>query len=303
MTSSFDREKVERTLETIRRRTPAYDELTTRFGPLFIASEELSAELVEKGIAAPAIDTVRFASGVPVLVGNDLEQWRDGFALAAKRLVAPVCEVLRLEQDIVEAMQKAFSDTDMILGLARARMEGDEERFKDTSARHDLPSDMLMFVAETICSSVLRAVADSVGESLSSFGWEQSHCPVCGATPSISQLSPKEVTDLDQLVGGGGRKYLHCSLCGHDWRFKRNACPSCGNDETESREFFHVDNVRYERVEACRKCGRYCLNIDMREYEPHPHLDAVQMGLIHLDLHARSNSLSPLTPTLWNNAE
>jgi FdhE protein len=108
------------------------------------------------------------------------------------------------------------------------------------------------------------------------------------------------VTDLDQLVGGGGKKFLHCSLCGHDWRFMRNTCPACGNDENESREVFYTDNAKFERIEACHKCGKYCLNVDMRECEPLPDLDTIQIGLIHLDIFARENGLEPISPTLWN---
>ena len=73
--------------------------------------------------------------------------------------------------------------------------------------------------------------------------------------------------------------------------------------KTRPARSFTSDDVRHERIEACHKCGKYCLNVDLRECEPQPHLDVLQMGLIHLDIHARSNRLTPVTATIWNAVE
>lgn len=304
MKSARSLETVERTLETIRSKTPAYGELTDRFGALFRKSASLHDDLIARGVGAPRIDAARVAAGVPVLAEQELEPWVKEFEQAAEVLISATCEALRLDDAASEKLAEIFSDPETVTGLVRARIMGDWQHFENTSVQQDAPpSNVLLYASETVGSPVLRAMVHAMGESLSTLSWEEGHCPVCGSSPSISHLSPKEVTELDQLVGGGGKKFLHCSLCGHDWRFKRNACPSCGNDENDSREIFYVDDTRFERIEACHKCGKYCLNVDLREFEPHPHLDAIQMGLIHLDMHAQSNSLTPLTPTLWNNVE
>lgn len=304
MTTASARKAVEATLETLRKRTPAYGELADKFGPLFITSARLCDELVERGVKTPEIDAARMALGAPVLVDVDLTPWGEDFVWSAKKIFPELSEVLGLTEEENKILLDHFSNPETISGLAQARIEGDRKHFENTSVRPDtLPPNAFMYISETVSAPVLCAMVQTLGESLSSLAWEQGYCPVCGSSPSISHLSPKEVTDLDQLVGGGGKKYLHCSLCGHDWRFKRNACPSCGNDENETREVFYSEKTRYERVEACHKCGKYCLNIDLREFEPHPHLDAVQIGLIHLDMFARENRLSPLAPTLWNNLD
>ncbi|MBC16940.1 putative Formate dehydrogenase formation protein FdhE [Pseudodesulfovibrio profundus] len=295
---------VEKTLESIRVKTPAYEELTERFGSLFKAAASVHDELVKRGIATADINQARVAAGAPVLAGNDMETWRDDFAMAAERLLPSLCEVLELESDVADQLIEYFGDADNVMGLVRARIDGDWPFFEKTSVQQDsVPPTVMLYISETISSPVLGAIVDTMDESLSSLNWQEGHCPACGSSPSISHLSPKEVTDLDQLVGGGGKKFLHCSLCGFDWRFKRNACPSCGNEDSETREVFYIDDVQYERIEACHQCGKYCLNIDMREFDPHPHLDAIQMGLIHLDLYARKNSLTPIKPTLWNTVE
>lgn len=301
MKSESVHKAVETTLATIRKRTPAYVELADRFGPVFLAGAALRDELIAAKPETPVIDSARVAAGVPILVGIDLAPWGDEFVLAAKKMLPEICEVLELDENVRKDLQKHLDDPENILGLAQARVEGDWKHFENTSVTLNItPSATLLYISETVFAPVLCAIVETLGESLSSLSWDHGYCPVCGATPSISQLSPKEITDLDHLVGGGGKKFLHCSLCGHDWRFQRNACAACGNDDSETREVFTVDDIKYERVEACHKCGKYILNVDMRECEPHPDLDAVQIGLIHLDIFAHKNELTPISHTIWN---
>ena len=295
---------VEATLESIRKRNPAYGELADKFGPILLASAQLREKLMEKGVDIPDVDPARVGAGAPVLVGMDLAPWADDLILSVKTLLPVLSEVLELDDKIQKHLLDHLAEPEHVLGLAQARIEGDWKHFENTSVRPEtVSSDTLLYISEIVSAPVFSAIVETLGKSLSSLSWEHGHCPVCGASPSISQLSPKEVTELDQLVGGGGKKYLHCSLCSHDWRFQRNICPACGNDDSETREVFYVDSTKFERIEACHQCGKYCLNIDMRECEPTPDLDTVQLGLIHLDLYARKNKLAPITTTLWNNLE
>jgi FdhE protein len=298
------RNAVEQTLDSIRRNTPAYAELADRFAPLLLSSAALGEELAQEGVEKPVVDPARLAAGVPVLAGVDLAPWKELFVRSAETQLPELYEVLGLEESVRKALRDHFSDPEEILGLARARIGGDWKYFENTSEKFDTVSAIaFLYISENVSAPVLCAMVRALGESLSSQGWDHGYCPVCGSSPSISLLSPKEVSDLDQLVGGGGKKFLHCSLCGHDWRYKRNACAACGNDENDTREILYADDRKFQRVEACNKCGKYLLNIDMRECDPLPDLDAIQLGLIHLDIHARKNKLQPVTRTLWNNLE
>jgi FdhE protein len=289
------------TLETIKNRVPAYAELAEKFGPLFVEKGRLREEMAAKGVVTPKIDAARLNAGVPILVDENLSLLADPMKESARTLLPLLCELLGLSQEVREKLGGFLDDSGNIAGLAQARIEGNWKHFENTSVQLGIePFTTLLYISETVFSPVLCAMVDNLGEPLSKISWSRGYCPVCGATPSISHLSPREVTDLDQLVGGGGKKFLHCSLCGHDWRFMRNTCPACGNDENESREVFYTDNAKFERIEACHKCGKYCLNVDMRECEPLPDLDTIQIGLIHLDIFARENGLEPISPTLWN---
>ncbi len=304
MKSASAQKIVDSTLESIKKRIPAYQELAEKFGPLFLEKAKLRDAFMENKIELPGIDPSRIAAGVPILVDEDLTPWSAAMKESVEALLPVLSEVLQLEEKVSKWLKEYLDDPDNVLGLAQARIEGNWKHFENTSVQLGIEqSATLLYISETVFAPVLCAIVDSLGESLTTLAWDHGSCPVCGSSPSISHLSPKEVTDLDQLVGGGGKKFLHCSLCGHDWRFKRNACASCGNDDSETREVFYLDDVKYERIEACHKCGKYCLNIDMRECEPYPHLDTIQIGLIHLDIYAHKNELSPISTTLWNTIE
>lgn len=304
MKSASAQKAVETTLEIIRKRVSAYDELIERFGPLFLKKAALRDSLAGDALAVPDIEPAKVSVGIPVLAGADLTPWKKELTEVADALFPTLADSLHLDETSRSSLQGFLADPDNILGLAQARIDGNWKHFENTSKQLGItPDHALLYISENVFSPVFSAMAESLGKSLSKLDWEYGYCPVCGSSPSISQLSPIEVTDLDHLVGGGGKKYLHCSLCGHDWRFKRNACPACGNDEAETREIFTMDGVKYERIEACHKCKTYCLSIDMRECQPNPQLDVAQIGLIHLDIYAHENKLQPVTPTLWNTLE
>lgn len=295
---------IDSTLGAVTEFLPAYGELVGRFGPVLREQTLLREELIAGEVETPALDEARLAAGVPVLVGADCTPWAEPLIRSATRLLPLVADVLRLDDQDVRALRKYLDAPVHVTGLARALIEGDWKYFENTSVQLGLSSSQcLLYISENYSAPVFRAMIGSLGKSLSTVAWEHGYCPGCGSKPSISILSDKEKTDLDQLVGGGGKKYLHCSLCGHNWAFKRTGCPSCGNDKNETREVFSVDERKWERIEACHACGSYLLNIDLREcceaFDP----DAIQMGLIHLDVHAQAQGLVPMTRTLWNSLD
>jgi FdhE protein len=304
MTSAAAKKAATATLETMKQRLPAYRELADRFGPMFLSRAALYDDLAAMAPPPPQVDGARLAAGVPVLAGLDVSPWLPLFEKSARELLPGLASVLRLDEAASAALEKLFADPSLLSGLAQARIEGNWKHFENTSARLDAVSaSVLLFVSESVFSPALTVIADSLGKSLANHSRDIGVCPVCGSAPSISYLSSREPTDLDHLVSGGGKKYLHCSLCGHEWRVRRNACAACGNDDSETREILTVEGVSHERVEACHKCNTYCLSIDLRECDPPPQLDVAQMGLIHLDIHARRNRLTPLARTLWNSFE
>ncbi len=295
------RQMIDSTLQAMGERLDAYGELARRFGPLLREQAALSEQFTRDDVHLPAIDEKRLADGVPLLDTADCAALAGQLAASAGRLLPLLAPLLRMDGEAGDALRAYLNDPAHLSGLAQARIKGDWKHFENTSVQlGDIPSESLLYISENVFAPAFRAMVGRLGNSLTRAAGEHSRCPVCGSAPTIAYLSARETTEVDHLVGGGGKKHLHCSLCGHDWKVRRNVCPSCGNDKNETRETFTVDGRPQERIEACHACKSYILCIDLRECLEPPDLDAVQMGLIHLDLHARSQGFSPMTRTLWN---
>lgn len=298
-----DLNAVQATLESINRTKPVYSGLVETFSPLFKKQAELAAEFEKSGPTPPPLDETRLMSGVPLLAGTDCKGWEQALETSAQALL-PILHKMIPAALWGEKSVEELAEGHFWTGLAEARLSGDLKQFEKASVTIDGPPPAILFsIVDAIAAPVLASMAEKLGESFSRGRWDQGTCPFCGSLPTIAFLSRRDPNALEHLVGGGGKKHLHCSACGHDWEFRRDTCAACGNTDQDSKEVFFVDGVRQERIEACHKCGTYCLCIDLRELESVPQLDAVQLGLVHLDIIAQEKDLSPMTPTTWNSIE
>jgi formate dehydrogenase accessory protein FdhE len=74
-------------------------------------------------------------------------------------------------------------------------------------------------------------------------------CPLCGARPLLGVLKPE---------GDGGKRFLLCSFCSHEWEFRRIYCAYCGEAREGSLPVFVAQKFPHIRVEACDTC-RHCM--------------------------------------------
>lgn len=101
-------------------------------------------------------------------------------------------------------------------------------------------------------------------------GWEWGYCPFCGSEPDISCFKDN------------GKRFLHCSLCGHQWEYPRVNCPFCQNKDQESLGYFFTDEEGL-RVDFCKKCSRYIKNIDRRILKEEFPLELEFISTLYLD--------------------
>lgn len=84
---------------------------------------------------------------------------------------------------------------------------------------------------------------------------EETHlCPICGEEPSLTVLTPPV-----------GKRYLHCTKCGHDWPGKRIGCIHCGSEEATEQTYLKNDNFPGIEIIACQACGKDFKELDLRE--------------------------------------
>ncbi len=79
-------------------------------------------------------------------------------------------------------------------------------------------------------------------------------CPRCGAPPLVGVLRPQ---------GDGGKRSLICSLCAHEWDYRRIICAACGEENVEKLPVYVAEELPNVRVEACDTCHSYIKTIDM----------------------------------------
>ncbi|MEF2144058.1 MAG: formate dehydrogenase accessory protein FdhE [Desulfovibrionaceae bacterium] len=300
MTQQIRSQSVEASLEQLRRNRPAYAELVDTFQPLLCARERLAAAFSEKCPAPPAANSAARRQGAHLLAGQDLLPWSDLLDASADTLLPILGQILNipdLEQNFRAHLRGRGGS---LAELARDRLAGDENALLRVSESMSMGAAPLSFILENIMAPVLSAISAQIKPLANWSEWAQPNCPVCGSLPSFAFLSLREPVHTEQLVSGGGKKHLHCSLCGHDWRVRRDTCTACGSSETEQREIIHAEGVPGERIEACGYCGSYCLCVDLRQYDAVPAPETVPLGLVHLDILAQGKKLRPLAWTVWN---
>jgi FdhE protein len=188
-------------------------------------------------------------------------------------------------------------------GLCSSYLAKNQSTLKEAAGHMNIEPEILNFALGRILAPVVSAAAEIMKKSIPEISWTKGYCPICGSFPAIAALSKPEPVDLDSLVGGGGKKILHCSLCGFAWYFRRDACPCCENSEPGTREILHVRKAGQERIEACTRCKAYFPCIDLREYSVGPDMSVAPLGLIHLNLIAARKGYRPLAPAPWNTFE
>lgn len=287
------------TIDLYCRRFPAQEPILRAFAPVLTAKEVLAEALAGEPLDLAPVDPARLDQGVPYLAGMPLDGLSAWIERSARTLLPVLAQAMPAGQGfatLAAAVEGGLDPTPLCRDLLDRNRQALAQAAEDLGV---LPG-LLLFSLETVLGPVLAAVAAKLSEDLAKAHWSQGHCPVCGSFPSIATLARPEPTELEALVGGGGQKYLHCSLCGFDWRFRRDACPACGNADPGTREMFHAEKARHERIEACSKCKAYFPCLDLREFAQAPHLAAAPLGLMHLDLVAATRGYAPLAPAPWN---
>ncbi len=279
---------------------PVQEDVLRTFQKVFECQTRLADGFAGKQLWLPELNGSSFAQGVSWLAGQDIREHGSLLHESARQLLPVMVEAFPLG-DTFEGLARTFDSKDGMLGNSvSALLAGDLNTVRTQAEALAMDSGLFAFILRSIAAPVMMALAANGAEMLQGQPWRQGYCPVCGSAPSIAYLSKRDNIDLDSLVGGGGKKFLHCSLCSHVWRFPRDLCPSCGTNEPHQREILHVEGVRYERAEFCHQCKGYMLTIDFREVAQEPNLLLAPVALMHLDAIAQQKGGKPIYEAPWN---
>ena len=314
---AITRQTVAQTFQDVLAWRPVFAPVIRTFEPIMTAQEALETDLADglatTGLRVPVVDALRVEQGVPLLAGATFEGCGPVVRQAAQTLLPLLSclDVVAAQQDALSRFFTAPSDDDNLSSAFFSAMTADDRASLQVLAdKAKLDAQLLGFVGGFVISSVLHAMVRQVPRSEDGLApWEQAgtvwrhgHCPVCGALPGIAWLDKVVIDEKNPfLVGGGGKKHLHCNACGADWIFRRNACPACGEEGNKNMEILRESGISHgERVEWCNRCRGYCPCVDLRERIATPNLDALAVGMMHMDMVAAEKDLHPLRATFWN---
>jgi FdhE protein len=276
--------------------------LAQPFVALAAARRDIAAGLPQ-GLFAVAYDPDRFAAGETLLADVEPAVLVPGFLAAAERLLPAMAGIFPALSREAGALGQFLAQGPRLAGALVAAFFADAaEDFLALGTEMGIRPETLLFLTQEIVATVLRAEAPGIAALADDALWRKSHCPVCGSAPDLGLLK-EQPEPSEFLIAKAGRLMLHCSLCGHLWRFPRLTCPTCGETDHEKLELFMPEGRARERIHACTACRRYFVVTNRVDSDLAFDPDALGPALAHLDAAARERGYEPVCVTPWNQLE
>lgn len=258
------------TIEKYKTTTPHYVELLDILGEILIIREEYRRKMKE--IIFPVDEDLikrKVAGGLPLIDFSagifDLSEPKQYFLalleIAEKRAPGETKEIVQKIKDGSFNFEKLICDS-----FSSLHDDTPDEVDEDVIDLVDL------FLEESL-RPALEKVVEKYGSTVAEIGWTEGYCPICGKEPKIGEIREEE-----------GRRFLFCTQCGFEWRFRRIKCPFCGNEEQQTLAYFTIEGEEKYRVDVCHECKRYIKIVDFRESKEEANLDVEDIATLHLDM-------------------
>lgn len=114
-------------------------------------------------------------------------------------------------------------------------------------------------------------------------------CPRCNSLPLLGVMRPE---------GNGGKRFLLCSFCSHEWEFRRIFCAHCGEDKEQKLAVYIAEQFPQIRVETCDSCKYFLRTVDMTK-DGHAVPLADDLAAIPLSLWAQENGYKRIQENLF----
>lgn len=290
---------IQAALDTLVERKPGFSSFVSAFGPVLVAKAELTALLSENQVDKPdlsELDLGRFSKGVHLFAITGLMDFHQTFQQAAQMILPPMAEAFPDSGPDIEAIKNNIADNSLDAEMCVQAFVANNMRTIDAlAARSGTSPDIFRFTLAQIAQPFKEIQARAFSPLIEDHQWRHGHCPMCGAFPGIAGL-----------VGEGGKRWLQCSVCAHEWRFSRNTCPRCENKDHDLFEYVfdpHSPVEDKERVDVCKVCNTYILTIDLAQSIDPVNMDVAAMGMNELDIQAREKGYFPQAETLWHSLD
>lgn len=267
-------------LETLRKLRPQYAEIYDFYTGLCRFQQQHQSQWLHCDIDLNDWEPRRQA-GFPLLSGDAVQidtPAGERFVIALIDSLIALGQEGKVElQKIAQAISAGTLSIDRLL---IACLEKDRAPLEATAASLETPSALLEYVCSTSLAFGLQQWREITTQPLFD-GWQEGYCPICGGIPAMGEL-----------VGDEGKKQLHCSICATGWSVTRLKCSYCGNEESDSLEYFTAEGDTGYRVDLCRKCSCYLKVVDSRELGEDLPMDVEDLNTLHLDLLAQKEGFA-----------
>jgi hypothetical protein len=206
---------------------------------------ELTAEVI----------TRHQASGRPLLRFEDIPLELTDLRLTVRQTAEVLRQFGELDDDDFQKVQALGRDMTLLAVAGQWYRAAAETHVAAVGvpAAADQPVDIGVFeqVLALAMRPFLSRCAEVVQPRPDLSVWTHSYCPMCGADPDFSVITP------------AAERHLICSRCTLRWKFEPLTCPFCRNsDRTRITSFARPDG-QY-RVYGCDVCRRYLKAYDAR---------------------------------------
>ena len=289
MAADEEASEIENILERATEQNPQNSEIIKAFGPIVIKQRQLVEQLSLKKLDCSLIDKEKLKAGVPVSRQINLflpeDSWKEiaiSMTSAVKEGMPQLAENIHQLSNLIQEGRINPED------YFKIYPDGENKATDGWEGLKTSPSNA-SFLMSLVSRIALERRAKEITAVLGEFEWEKGYCPICGSFPSIALIEEE-----------GGKRFLHCSLCGHDWRFTRVLCPYCENDAKQGMDYYYIEKKTQESAFVCEKCRKYLVTI-YRAGNLYPRdMDIAAMSLIHLDMIMQDKGYEPMASCVWN---
>ena len=278
MGKKFDHiEKLRTRIDSIIQERPSHKEILEFLGEVMVEQYRIRPKV--------KVDPVKIDK-------ENIQATFDGFPLVAKRnlpldigsaasLFKRLCKVLSRHKNAsgdLKQINGALRRKDLDLVELLKQMAAENREYVSALSKElGIREDLLLFLAGNSIRPVWEAYAKVLREYVDQERWWRGYCPICGCLPFIAQLREE------------GERFLVCSSCGYEWRFRRLKCPFCENENPKELRYFYSETEgKANRVDVCDKCETYIKAIDIREL-PSDFISFVEdAGTLYMDVLAQA---------------
>ncbi|MDD5414848.1 MAG: formate dehydrogenase accessory protein FdhE [Smithellaceae bacterium] len=290
MSGNTETSVMDQILDRAIEQNPHSKELLKAFGPIIARQRQLANSINLPKLDYSSIDKVKLRAGVSVIEQINLFAPDDPLTEIALSLTEAVKEALPKLAGELDRLSDLIQKDKLCLADYFATQPGDENK---TMARwgNDLkisPSNM-SFLLSLIERVLLERRAREATAALGEFAWEKGYCPVCGDFPSIALIEED-----------GGKRFLHCSSCGQEWRYTRVICPYCEKEAPKEMDYFYVENKTQESAFVCDQCKKYLVTLYRAGRLHVRDMDISAIALVHMDMIMQDKGYEPMTACPWN---